>query len=185
MEIIHSNEYLIIRSHFLADLARFQLENQKVIASYFGIIDSDFIDQFIDSLESLLIQRKIEKHRIKKLYAVALHSLNNMNIYGEKDTENQKLITFFITLKHDHFQVHASNLIEIDRLTFLTEYINEINSLQPEVIKENFDQALRSSFFSRGKNGIGIITMRHLSENRLKYRFLNVGSKQLFSLEMS
>jgi hypothetical protein len=185
MEIIHSNEYLIIRSHFLADLARFQLENQKVIASYFGIIDSDFIDQFIDSLESLLIQRKIEKSRMKKLYAVALHSLNNMNIYGEKDSENQKLITFFITLKQNQFQVHASNLIENNRVTFLTEYINEINSLQTDVIKRNFEQALKSSFSSRGKNGIGIITMRYHSEDTLKYRFLNVVSKQLFSLEMS
>jgi hypothetical protein len=70
-------------------------------------------------------------------------------------------------------------------VTFLTEYINEINSLQTDVIKRNFEQALKSSFSSRGKNGIGIITMRYHSEDTLKYSFLNVGSKQLFSLEMN
>jgi hypothetical protein len=184
MDIIKSKEHKEFRKYFLTQLDELNQENHKIIVSYFGLIQPDFIQQFIESLEHYLIERKIEPHRIKKLYSTTLHSLNNMLLYGELDSENQKLIGFFITLEEDRYHIYSCNLILEEKQAFLTDYITEINNLDKYEIELRYNQAIENSFTSKDKNGIGLITMRYHSEEPLKFSFQKSDQKILFSLEM-
>lgn len=184
MEILKTKEHNHFRNYFLSLLDRLTSENHKIIISYFGKIQPDFIHQLIESLENYLIERKVESSRIKKLYSSALHNLNNMLIYGEVDTENQKLIGFFVTLFNNRYHIFSCNLISTDKELFLTEYLTEINSLDDLSIETRYKSAIAGSFVSKDKNGIGLISMRHHSQEPLKFSFQKSDQKVLFSLEM-
>lgn len=184
MDIIKTNEHNQFRNYFLTQLNQLTKENHKVIISYFGIIQPDFIHQLIESFENYLIERKVQTERIKKLYSTALHTLNNVNLYGEVDTENQKLIGFFVTLKNNRYHIFSCNLITSDKETFLTSYLNDINQLDELTVARRYKTALENSFISKEKNGIGLISMRHHSQEPLKFSFQKSGQKVLFSLEM-
>lgn len=107
-----------------------------------------------------------------------------MLLYGELDSENQKLIGFFITLEEDRYHIYSCNLILEEKQAFLTDYITEINNLDKYEIELRYNQAIENSFTSKDKNGIGLITMRYHSEEPLKFSFQKSDQKILFSLEM-
>jgi hypothetical protein len=67
---------------------------------------------------------------------------------------------------------------------FLSEYISEINRLDAKTIEKRYQSAIESSFISKDKNGIGLISMRYHSEEPLKFSFQKSEQKVLFSLEM-
>jgi hypothetical protein len=184
MELIQTEEHNQFRKQFLSDLDKLQQKNHKVIISYFGLINTDFISQLVDTLEHYLLEHNIESSRVKKLYSISLQTLNNIFIYGKTDSENQKLGSFFISNHQDRFHVFSSNLIEKERELFLTDYLNEINNLTSDSIEKSYNTAIQKSFFSKEQNGIGIISMRYHSEKPLKYSFKNAGDKLLFCLEM-
>ena len=185
MELIQTSEHNEFRKQFLSDLNILQQKNHKVIISYFGLVNTDFISQLVDTLEHYLLEHNIESSRVKKLYSISLQTLNNILIYGKTDSENQKLGSFFLTNYQDRFHVFSSNLIEKERELFLTDYLNEINGMSSELIEKSYNTAIQKSFFSKEQNGIGIISMRYHSEKPLKYSFKNTGDKLLFCLEMS
>ena len=184
MDIIKTKEHNQFRNYFLTQLDRLNSENHKVIVSYFGIIQPDFIHQLIESLENYLVERKVDETRIKKLYSSALHTLNNMLLYGEVDTENQRLIGFFVTLHKHRYHIFSCNLIASDKENFLNNYLNEINLLDDSIIEKRYKLALENSFISKDKNGIGLISMRYHSQEPLKFSFQKSGQNVLFSLEM-
>jgi hypothetical protein len=107
-----------------------------------------------------------------------------MLLYGEDDSENQKLIGFFVTLFNDRYHLFSCNLISPEKVLFLTEYISEINRLDVKTIEKRYQSAIESSFISKDKNGIGLISMRYHSEEPLKFSFQKSEQKVLFSLEM-
>lgn len=184
MEIIKSKEHKEFRKYFLSQLDKLTQYNHKIIVSYFGIIQPDFIHQLVESLEHYLIERKIETNRIKKLYSTTLHNLNNMLLYGDSDSENQKLIGFFVTSLEDRFHLYSCNLIYPSKESFLAEYLSEINSLDKVEVENRYNLAIKNSFKSKDNNGIGLITMRYHSEEPLTYSFQKSDQKILFSLEM-
>jgi hypothetical protein len=184
MDIIKTKEYIQFRKYFLLQLDRLTADKHKIIISYFGIIEPDFIHQLIERLEYYLKERKIDSVRIKKLYSTALHNLNNMLLYGENDSENQKLISFFVTKLNDRYHLFSCNLITPDKELFLTNYITELNNLDKSAIEVRYQSAIESSFVSKDKNGIGLISKRHHSQEPLKFSFRKSNQKVLFSLEM-
>jgi hypothetical protein len=184
MDIVKTKEHNEFRNYFLTQLDRLTTENHKVIVSYFGIIQPDFIHQLIERLENYLLERKIEKGRVKKLYSTTLHTLNNMHLYGEVDSENQRLIGFFVTTHNNRYHIFSCNLIASDKENFLINYLHDINSLDDSTIESRYKLALENSFISKDKNGIGLISMRYHSQEPLKFSFQKSGQKVLFSLEM-
>lgn len=184
MEIIKTKEHNEFRKYFLVQLDRLTAKNHKIIISYFGIIEPDFIHQLIERLEYYLKERKIDDQRIKNLYTTAFHNLNNMLLYGENDSENQKLIAFFVTNLNDRYHLFSCNLITSDKELFLNNYITELNNLDKLDIKKRYQLAIESSFVSKDKNGIGLISMRHHSQEPLNFSFQKSEQKVLFSLEM-
>jgi hypothetical protein len=184
MDIIQTKEHNDFRKYFLSQLDQLTKENHKIIVSYFGTIQPDFIHQLIQNLEYYLVERKVDNNRVKNLYSSVLHNLNNMLLYGEDDSENQKLIGFFVTIFNDRYHLFSCNLISPEKELFLTEYISEINRLDATTIEKRYQSAIESSFISKDKNGIGLISMRYHSEEPLKFSFQKSEQKVLFSLEM-
>lgn len=184
MDIIKTKEHNEFRNYFLSQLDRLTKENHKIILSYFGIIQPDFIHQLIESLESYLLERKVDKNRIKKLYSTSLHNLNNMLLYGESDSKNQKIIGFFVTQFDNRYHIYSCNLITHEKEKFLIDYLSEINKLDELTIEKRYKTAIENSFISKDKNGIGIISMRYHSREPLKFSFQKSDEKVLFSLEM-
>jgi hypothetical protein len=184
MDIIQTKEHNDFRKYFLSQLDELTKENHKIIVSYFGTIQPDFIHQLIQNLEYYLVERKVDNNRVKNLYSSALHNLNNMLLYGEDDSENQKLIGFFVTIFNDRYHLFSCNLISPEKELFLSEYISEINRLDAKTIEKRYQSAIESSFISKDKNGIGLISMRYHSEEPLKFSFQKSEQKVLFSLEM-
>lgn len=184
MEIIKTKEYNEFRDFFLFHLDRLTAQNHKIIISYFGIIDPDFIHQLIEKLEFYLKERKIDNKRIKNLYSTTLHNLNNMLLYGENDSKNQKLVAFFVTNLNNRYQLFTCNLISPDKEPFLSNYLNELNNLSQTDIEKRYQSAIESSFETKDKNGIGLIMTRHYSQEPIKFGFKKSDQKLLFSLEM-
>ena len=84
----------------------------------------------------------------------------------------------------DRFHLYSCNLIHPSKESFLAEYLSEINSLDKVEVENRYNLAIKNSFKSKDKNGIGLITMRYHSEEPLKYSFQKSDQKILFSLEM-
>ena len=184
MELKETQQYQLFRKLYIKNLNQLNQDNHKIIISYFGVINEDFIHELIEGLERFLIERKIETNRIKNLYTIALQSLNNMNLYGERDCENQKLISFFVSIYNDRIHVITANLIQKDKQDFLTEYLTKINDMESTQLKDFYNKAIQNSFTSKDKNGIGLISMRYLSDERLQFYFKESSDLLIFSIQM-
>ncbi len=69
-------------------------------------------------------------------------------------------------------------------MSSLSGNLKEINRIDATTIEKRYQSAIESSFISKDKNGIGLISMRYHSEEPLKFSFQKSEQKVLFSLEM-
>ena len=159
----------------------------NVILYYKGNVDSDVINNVLDTVEYKLVEVNEQAKLRKKVYNVLVESLQNLYHHVDKvpeDFEDQKSEKFGL-LKIEKiatgYKIITGNFVRADHVNILEEKINKINRSSHEEIKELYKFILNHQRISeKGGGGLGLVDIARKTGNKLAYTFKKYNDKFSF-----
>jgi hypothetical protein len=176
-----------IRNSYLRYLEKFSIEEQRSIAvNHFGVFSQDLINSIANGVEEIMVSSGDQKKLIKRVFSILIEGLQNIRAHGEKDELNRQLAFLFLCKNTALYKIVFGNIIQNAERDMLVEYLDKINGLENQELKELYMNVLTNGFLSKkGGAGLGFLTMRIKSENILHYSIENLGNKKsLFIAEV-
>lgn len=161
-------------------------EQRKILVSHHGTFSQDLVGSLSNGVEELLISKGDYKVVIKRMFSILMEGLQNIRIHGEKDENNRQLAYVIIASTQDNYKIIMANMILSSERDKMRSYLDEINGLSEEALKEKYLSVLSNEFISsKGGAGLGIITTR-VKSGALDYNFIPLNDEMnLFSLEIT
>jgi hypothetical protein len=176
-----------IRNSYLRYLEKFSIEEQRSIAvNHFGVFSQDLINSIANGVEEIMISSGDTKKVIKRVFSILIEGLQNIRSHGEKDELNRQLAFLFLCKNTASYKIVFGNIIQNEDRENLIEYLERINRLENQELKDLYINVLTNGFLSlKGGAGLGFLMMRIKSENTLNYSIENLDStKSLFMVEV-
>ena len=176
-----------IRNSYLRYLEKFSIEEQRSIAvNHFGVFSQDLINSIANGVEEIMISSGDTKKVIKRVFSILIEGLQNIHSHGEKDELNRQLAFLFLCKNTASYKIVFGNIIQNEDRENLIEYLERINRLENQELKDLYINVLTNGFLSlKGGAGLGFLMMRIKSENTLNYSIENLDStKSLFMVEV-
>jgi len=152
--------------------------NGNVILYYRGNVDSDIINQVLDTVESKLIQVNEQSRLRKKVYNVLVESLQNLYHHVDRvpeefeDQSSQKYGILFVKRVEEGYKIITGNFVRSALVEKLEEKIKRINRSSHEEIKELYKFILNHQRISaKGGGGLGLVDIARKTGNKLEYKF--------------
>ena len=167
-------------------LESYQSNDYQIVISRFGSFSQDLINRLSDITEELMMSYGEKKTLVKRVFTILIEGLQNIKIHGEVDLYDQQ-IGFLLIAKNDTgYQMRFASLCESSSKNQLSHQIENLNSLSDEKIKSLYVDTLSNGIISqKGGAGLGFITMRLRSKEKLKYHFYPLNDeKYLFTVEV-
>jgi len=169
------------------------LSKGDVILSYRGSITSELINDILEAVEAKLEEDDAESRLRKKIYNVLVESLQNLYHHIEQHHEGiqedlePKFGVLVIRREGEFYKVTTGNFVSSNRIKFLKEKIDKINSLSKDELKDMYKFILNHQKLSaKGGGGLGLVDIARKSGNRLEYEFYNYnGNYYFFNLTIS
>jgi len=150
-----------------------------VFFAYQGSITSERINSILEEVEGKFVDDLSNNIKLrKKIYNIMVESLQNL--FHHSDFVPDDLVETFgksygmiVVRKEDNqFFITVGNFISSDKVKFLTEKIDKINSLSSEELKDMYKFILNYQKLSaKGGGGLGLIDIARKSEKVLGYKF--------------
>jgi hypothetical protein len=149
-----------------------------VFFAHAGDITSEQINLILEEIEEKFVEVSTSIKVRKKIYNIMVESLQNLFHHsddvpkGLSKTLGKRYGMIIIKMKDDNFRLTLGNFISADKVKFLTEKIEKINSLSSDELKEMYKFILNyQKLSSKGGGGLGLIDIARKSDKRLEYRF--------------
>ena len=146
--------------------------------AYKGRISSEQINTTLEEIEQKLTETSTDLKVKKKIYNIMVESLQNLFHHSEDmpkeliDRIGERYGIIIIEKQQDKFILTVGNFVSSDKVKFLTEKIEKINSLSAEELKEMYKFILNyQKLSSKGGGGLGLIDIARKSDGELKYEF--------------
>ena len=164
----------------------FNLENwiaektrEKVIFTFKGELSESMLTDLLVIVENKLEEVEAPRKIRKKVYNVAIESLQNLfhhstpvflNGTQKKDVRYSVMI---ITYRDNNcFTVTTGNFVDLKKSEFLKKHIDKINSLSKDELKLLYKEILdNQEFSSKGGGGLGLVDIARKAENKINYNF--------------
>jgi hypothetical protein len=164
-----------------------ELNSGNVVLSFKGSITSDMINNVLDSVESKLTEGDEDPKIRKKMYNVLVESLQNLyhhiddlpdEFRGEYDNKFGILV---IVKENSGYKITTGNFIASDKIKYLKDKIDKINSLSREELKDMYKFILNhQKLSSKGGGGLGLVDIARKTGNKLSYMFQNFNNDYYF-----
>ncbi|OFY91625.1 MAG: hypothetical protein A3K10_11355 [Bacteroidetes bacterium RIFCSPLOWO2_12_FULL_31_6] len=124
----------------------------------------------------------------KKVYHVMVECLQNICKHADmKDSHDPSISSktgmFIVGKNVDEYFVTSGNLVTNDKIEWMKEILNKINSLDQEGIKQLFKETLKNGSISdKGGAGLGFIDIAKKTGNKLEYHFQHIDDQHSFFL---
>lgn len=158
-----------------------------LVLSHFGYFSQDLVNGFTENVEEILISAGEKKQIIKRVFSILIEGLQNIRVHGQKDEHGKQYGSFILAKDSSKYCIIFGSLIKSEAKSSLEERINNLNSLEDEAVKELYMSVLTNGIVSvTGNAGLGFITMRLKSKNKLKLRFYQVSEElNYFTVEIN
>lgn len=163
------------------------LSNGNPILFYKGNIDSDLINNVLDTIEEKLISGNEHSKLRKKVYNVLVESLQNLYHHVDKvpeDFEDQtceKYGMLSVCKVDGGYKIITGNFIMSGNIENLEEKIKRINRSSHEEITELYKFILNHQrISSKGGGGLGLVDIARKTGNKLEYLFKEYNEKSSF-----
>jgi hypothetical protein len=166
------------------------LANQKdenVILTYRGNIDSEIINNILDTVENKMVEGDENPRLRKKVYNVLVESLQNLFHHVDKvpgdfeDQESEKFGILIIKKDAGAYNINTGNFVHSDNVEKLEEKIKRINRSSHEEIKELYKFILNHQRISaKGGGGLGLVDIARKTGNKLDYSFVRYNDDYSF-----
>jgi len=150
----------------------------EVFYSHAGNISTEQINLILEAVEEKFVELQTSLKIRKKVYNILVEGLQNLFHHSEDvpedmiETLGKRYGILVIKQIDDSFRMTVGNFISSDKVKFLTEKIEKINSLSSDELKEMYKFVLNYQKLSaKGGGGLGLIDMARKSENKLGYKF--------------
>jgi hypothetical protein len=161
--------------------------NGNTILYYKGNIDSDVINQVLDTVEDKLVKVKEQSKLRKKVYNVLVESLQNLFHHVDRvpddfeDQSAEKYGILAINKIEGGYKIITGNFVRADNVERLEEKIKRINRSSHEEIKELYKFILNHQRISaKGGGGLGLVDIARKTGNKLEYTFKEYNEKCSF-----
>ncbi|ALO14746.1 hypothetical protein L21SP5_01082 [Salinivirga cyanobacteriivorans] len=163
----------------------FNLENwiaqktqEQVIFTFKGELSESMLTDLLVIVENKLEGVEASKKIRKKVYNVAIESLQNLfhhscpvflNGTQKKDVRYSIMI---ITYSKNAIKVTTGNFVDEQKSNFLKKHIDKINKLSKDELKILYKDILDNQQFSdKGGGGLGLVDIARKAENKINYNF--------------
>ena len=167
---------------FLPDLSK-----NNIILFYKGNVDSDVINQILDTVEEKMVKLNDQAKLRKRVYNVLVESLQNLYHHVDKvpsDFEDQTAEKFgmLVVQKVDTgYKITTGNFVRADNVEKLEEKIKRINRSSHDEIKELYKFILNHQRISaKGGGGLGLVDIARKTGNKLEYAFKEYNNQYSF-----
>jgi len=155
--------------------------------AFTGDIASGQINSILEGVEQKLVEVTISMKVRKKILNIIVESLQNLFHHSDNvpeelvETLGKRYGMVVITKKDDDFLLTVGNFVSSDKVKFLSEKIEKINSLSDVELKEMYKYILNyQKISSKGGGGLGLIDMARKSDKKLEYKFYPYNEKHYF-----
>lgn len=182
IETLNSQIASDIRGNYIKYLESFSSSDPRTIAvNHFGVFSQDLINSLSTGVEEMMVSAGDHKTTIKRVFSILIEGLQNVRLHGERDELGRQLAFLFVTRNLTDYKIVFGNLIfESDR-EMLVNYLEKINALDKDELKKLYLDILTKGYLSKkGGAGLGFLTMRMKSENKLVYSLERVDNEKTF-----
>ena len=158
-----------------------------VFYTFAGNIASGQINSILEGIEEKLVEVSISMKVRKKILNIMVESLQNLFHHSDDvpedltDALGKRYGMVVILRQEDDFLLTAGNFVLSDKVKYLTEKIEKINSLSEDELKEMYKYILNyQKLSSKGGGGLGLIDMARKSDKKLAYRFYPYNDEYYF-----
>jgi len=163
------------------------LNSDNVLLAYKGSITTDFINNVLDTVEAKLQDFDEESKIRKKVYNVLVESLQNLYHHIDelpdkfKDEYDIKFGILVISKENSAYKISTGNFIRSDKIKYLKDKIDKINSLSKEELKDMYKFILNHQKLSaKGGGGLGLVDIARKTGNKLNYMFQSFNNEFYF-----
>ncbi len=164
---------------------------RDIVLSYNGQLDYDVIGDLIASLKEKMKQKKIRFGLYKKILTLMIESLENIIRYRAHFNEQGVILDsyppeFLIAFEKNKVMIESVNAIFNQDIEKLNKKLNQLNSLEPEELRELYKVTITDGKFSdKGGAGLGIIEMTKIADEKLEFNFKTINDQlSLFFLRV-
>lgn len=169
-----------------------KLQNGEVVMAYKGNITTEWINSVLESIESKLEGANEDSKVKKKLYNVLVEGLQNLFHHVDElpneisNAFEPKFGVMVIKKTEDGYRVSLGNFITSNKVNYLKDKIDKINSLTPEELKDMYKFILNHQKLSaKGGGGLGLVDIARKTGNKLEYNFYDYKNDySFFNLEV-
>jgi hypothetical protein len=149
-----------------------------------GLVNSEILRALLKDMDSKLEQRGEPRVLIKKINSILIECLQNL-IHHAEDIDNvggQFLPELKVDKGSEGYHILTANVTEKENVDRLKSYIDNINGLGAEGLREYYQEVLTNGKFNaKGGAGLGFINIaRKTKDNKVHYRFDPINSEQVF-----
>lgn len=174
--------------HFSKQLENVTAKRGELILAFDGALNPDVISKLEGDIENKILEKSLPKMVVKKVFFIAIESLQNMFIHGFKDDQNQKHNFFILFIVNKAVKMITANLIANSAIERVKTHVEKINSFNdPAELKNYYLQHLETNELSdKGGAGLGFITIGMKSGNKLGVIFEKINdTRSLFVMEVT
>jgi Family of unknown function (DUF6272) len=162
-----------ILSSFVGQMNESGMKN--ITLAHIGGVNQDLINSLSTNVEDFMISAGDKKPLIKRIFSIVIEGLQNVLIHGER-IDGNRLGLLVIASNENVYRVAMGNITLSTDHEKITTYLDRLNHLNEEEVKAFYLETLNNGLISaKGGAGLGFITMRMKSKNRLDYSFLDLG----------
>ena len=161
--------------------------NGNIILFYKGNVDTDVINNVLDSVEGKMVEVNEQSRFRKKVYNVLVESLQNLYHHVDRVPEDFEDQTFekygLLVVKkvEGGYKIVTGNFVQAENKEKLEEKIKRINRSNHEEIKELYKFILnRQRISAKGGGGLGLVDIARKTGNKLEYAFKEYNDKYSF-----
>lgn len=163
------------------------MKEHEITLAYEGEINHQIMKTFTSMAEGNMSKNDESEVLQKKVYHVIVECLQNISKHAvhpedESDDDYNRGI-FLISRNRQVYNVTTGNVIKKERIDYLTELLNHINSMNKKQLNDLYKKQLRDGHLSeKGGAGLGFIDIRRKTGNNLGFRFLPISETHAFFL---
>ncbi|MBL4862614.1 MAG: SiaB family protein kinase [Crocinitomicaceae bacterium] len=146
-------------------------ETRKILVSHYGTFSQDLVSTLSNGVEELLVSIGDKRIIIKRMFSILIEGLQNIRIHGGKDEQGNQLGFLLIAGSTDNYKLVMSNIISKKDRNKVVSYLDRINGLSKDKLRETYLSILSNEFLSqKGGAGLGFITTK-MKSSELGYQF--------------
>ncbi len=175
MENNSAIDFLFFESNY-KDLINSLSASNNILVHYFGELNQEIISTLEGKVESSIIEQAIPKGPLRKIFFIAVETLQNMLIHGHKNLNGEQRSFFILTKNASSVSLYSANLISNKSVPILEKQIDTINDFEDSTkLKAYYMEHLENNQISeKGGAGLGFITIAMKSGNKLKVNFSKI-----------